>query len=428
MSRLVSSLLWAVLTQVAQVANAQDFYWQVQGVDGQFASAMEACRARYPAPVVKSTYTQTLTGFRDDPGSNDPAYHECIIKNTSNSGAWEPYYTYIPLYRWGTSCPVDTEYDSETGECITANACDASIGPGIFKNSGPIIQSNGNNYVVTSGGGSVCYNSCSYTLADRASSCYFDVGSTTSGFCNYIGTPSGDGCSAPDAPLGSTGDPLNAPDAEDVPDSDPDDPGCSAIPGYVWSGTTCVKAPDEDSGSDGEGEGSDDGSGDGGSDGGSGGGDSGGGSDGGSDDGSGDGGGNNDGSGDGSGGDSDGEDGQCDPATDPNKCQGNVPGPGGALGEPEPGNWDEANAEWDQRLDEVKAELKAKVRENVNGMKAAFDLNLGGGSGQLPCETFTVFGRSMSLCVSAYSDTLSSLRYVLLLIAAVVAAFVILKD
>ncbi|MCQ4265524.1 attachment protein [Stutzerimonas stutzeri] len=305
-----------------------------------------------------------------------------------------------------------------------ASQCDANISPGIFKNTGSIINSNGNNYVVTSGGGSVCYDSCSYTLADRASSCYFDVGSTTSGFCNYIGTPSGDNCSAPDAPLGATGDPLNAPDAEDVPDSDPDDPGCSAIPGYVWSGTTCVKAPGDDGDDGGEDGGSDDGSGDGGS----GGGNNGGGSDGGSGDGGGNDGGSGDGDGSGGGsGEGNGE-GQCNPATDPNKCQGTVPGPGGQLGEPESGSWDQANAEWDQRLDEVKAELKAKVRENVNGMKAAFDLNLGGGSGQLPCETFTVFGQSMSLCVSTYSDTLSSLRYVLLLIAAVVAAFVILKD
>ncbi|MBX6589599.1 hypothetical protein ISF05_30990 [Pseudomonas aeruginosa] len=93
------------------------------------------------------------------------------------------------------------------------------------------------------------------------------------------------------------------------PPSDPNDPGCPK--GYSWSGTTCVKTPTDptdptdpkDPGGDG---------------GGTGGGGTGGGGDGGT------------GGGDGGTG---GGDGKCDPAKDPNKCQGNG---GGGSGQCDP--------------------------------------------------------------------------------------------
>jgi len=173
-------------------------------------------------------------------------------------------------------------------------------GPGIFAKSGPVISSNGNNYVAVAGGGSVCFGQCTHSLSDRAASCYGSGEGT--GFCNYVGTPTGDICSESDAPLGRTGDPLNPPDTSDVPPSDPNDPGCP--PGYGWSGTTCAKNPDDNGNPPGDGSGGDggdtgggDGSGgDGGDTGGGGGGDNGGG------DGSGGDGGDT-GGGDGSGGD-----------------------------------------------------------------------------------------------------------------------------
>lgn len=160
----------------------------------------------------------------------------------------------------------------------------AAGGPGIFSKSGPLINSNGSNYVVTSGGGSVCYGQCSHTLADRPASCYATAEGSTSGFCNYIGTPTGETCSEPDAPLGSTGSPLNPADTPNVPPSDPNDPGCPD--GYGWSGTTCSKLPPPDGGDTGGGDtGGDTGGGDtgGGDTGGGGGGDSGGGDTGGGD-------------------------------------------------------------------------------------------------------------------------------------------------
>lgn len=195
----------------------------------------------------------------------------------------------------GSNCPAPV--DPEPQDC-------SNLSPGIFKSpSGPIINSGGRNYIATGfpPGASVCFGGCSYSIGSSASSCYKDIGSGTSGYCNYIGTGTGDTCTEPDAALGAPGDALNPPDTPDVPPSDPNDP-CAGMPGYSWSGTTCVKVPD-DNGSPPGGDtgGGDSGGNNGGSDGGSGGGNSGGGDSGGGNNGGGDGSGNGDGDGNGSG-------------------------------------------------------------------------------------------------------------------------------
>ncbi|MCY1524497.1 hypothetical protein D9M68_594330 [compost metagenome] len=61
-------------------------------------------------------------------------------------------------------------------------------------------------------------------------------------------------------------------------------------------------------------------------------------------------------------------------------------------------------------------------------MKGAFDLNLGSGGGKLPCNSFTVFKQSISLCFTDYVETLGYLRNILLVMAALLAALIILKD
>lgn len=227
--------------------------------------------------------------------------------------------------RSGDTCAPDSTYNPQTGECEPPPPDCSSASPGIFKSPpAGVINSNGANYVATSSPGTVCYNQCSYSTSDRASSCFLTPGSTTQGYCNYIGNATGENCTEPDYPLGAPGDPLNPPETPDVPPSDPNDPGCP--PGYGWSGTTCVKNPTDDGGN---GPGDGDGDGDSGGGGGSGGGDGNGGDGGdGGDGGSGNGG---DGDGNGSGGDGDGNgggdgngdgdgEGECDPAKDPNKC------------------------------------------------------------------------------------------------------------
>lgn len=212
--------------------------------------------------------------------------------------------------RSGDSCPAGHDYDSDTGECVPPPVDCSTAGPGIFSKTGSIINSDGKNYVVTQGGGTVCYGQCNHTLSNSASSCYSS--GDGNGFCNYIGTPDGTNCTGTDAPLGRTGDPLNPPDTPNVPPSDPNDPGCP--PGYGWSGTTCAKNPDDNGNPPGDG-------GDGGDTGGGGGGGGGGGNDGG--DGSGGGGGD---TGGGDGGDGDGGD------TGGGLPGGGVPGGGGSGG------------------------------------------------------------------------------------------------
>ncbi|HBO7639550.1 TPA: attachment protein, partial [Pseudomonas aeruginosa] len=109
-------------------------------------------------------------------------------------------------------------------------------------------------------------------------------------------------------------------------------------------------------------------------------------------------------------------------------CSPGPAGPGGELKEPKPGTWDDAIATWEQKVEQAKKELKDKVRANVDQMKGAFDLNLAEGGGQLPCESMTIWGRSYSLCVADYADQLSNLRVALLLMAALIAAFILLRD
>src|SRR5690606_7457211 len=103
--------------------------------------------------------------------------------------------------RKDTNCRADQVYDFELkycvcppGEALIDGQCSAepdplpppdcsTAGPGIFSKTGPVISSDGANYVVTQGGGSACYGQCNHTLSESASSCYSSGEGT--GFCNY---------------------------------------------------------------------------------------------------------------------------------------------------------------------------------------------------------------------------------------------------
>ncbi|MGP0173384.1 virulence factor TspB C-terminal domain-related protein [Pseudomonas sp. NCHU5208] len=266
------------------------------------SSAAESCRLY--ASYNESEYVSNTAGG-------------CTYRHWQYGQAW------TQISRSGDSCSnPDDIYDDQRGDCSPPPP-ECPVGD-MFPAKGsdsPVVNSGGRNYVVDGGPPSVCYNQCTYNGGDYtpATSCYFVSGSTTTGFCNYVLKSTGGSCGADSYELSRSGDSLNPPDTPDVPPSDPDDPGCGDVPGYVWSGTTCVKDPGN---SDGPGDGSDgDGSGDG-----NGNGDGDGNSDGG---GSGNGDGSGDGNGDGDGSDGDGNgsgegngegEGQCDPATDPNKC------------------------------------------------------------------------------------------------------------
>ncbi|WP_405045449.1 attachment protein [Pseudomonas aeruginosa] len=372
---LLVSLLWHSL------ASADFYQWKIS-IPGKptafFPSYTAACQ--YYFDNTSANWLKEI---------NKLSYKE-VQCNVSGTGGitWQTSATILT----GDSCPPEQELDPADGACKPPpEECkEGELFPAKGPDS-PVVTSGGRNYVGDGGAPSACYQSCEYGGNPSPASCYLVKGSTTTGFCNYILKGTGQNCGADSYTFAQTGDSLNPPDTPNTDPSDPNDPGCP--PGWSWSGTTCVKTPtDPTDPTDPTTPG-----GDGGGDGNGGGDNNGGGNDGGTGNG-----------GDGSGG-------------------GDGNGGGGGSG-PTPGTWDDAIATWEKKVEEAKKELKTKVKANVDQMKGAFDLNLAEGGGQLPCESMTIWGKSYSLCISDYAGQLSSLRVALLLMAALIAALILLKD
>lgn len=422
--------LLAVLLFWSSAASAAPYVWNLVGYSVNKPSAAAACEAARVIADRSSDWHFIETHVASLNGRKGFCYIKYVersrpenIKECSNCDDWA-------LYRTGDSCAnPDDQYNESTGACEPPpEECkEGELFPAKGPDS-PVVTSGGRNYVGDGGAPTACYQSCEYGGNPSPASCYLVKGSTTTGFCNYILKGTGQSCGADSYTFSQTGDSLNPPDTPNTDPSDPNDPGCP--PGWSWSGTTCVKTPtnptdptdpttpggDGDGGGDGNGGGNNNG---GGNDGGTGnGGDGSGGGDG-------NGGGDGSGDGDGSGTGGDGN-GTCDPAKE--NCSTGPEGPGGELKEPTPGTWDDAIATWEKKVEEAKQELKTKVKANVDQMKGAFDLNLAEGGGQLPCESMTIWGKSYSLCISDYAGQLSSLRVALLLMAALIAALILLKD
>ncbi|WP_408006051.1 attachment protein [Pseudomonas aeruginosa] len=419
--------LLAVLLFWSSAASAAPYVWNLVGYSVNKPSAAAACEAARVIADRSSDWHFIETHVASLNGRKGFCYIKYVersrpenIKECSNCDDWA-------LYRTGDSCAnPDDQYNESTGACEPPpEECkEGELFPAKGPDS-PVVTSGGRNYVGDGGAPTACYQSCEYGGNPSPASCYLVKGSTTTGFCNYILKGTGQSCGADSYTFSQTGDSLNPPDTPNTDPSDPNDPGCP--PGWSWSGTTCVKTPTDptdptdpttpggDGGGDGNGGGNNNG---GGNDGGTGNGDGSGGGDG-------NGGGDGSGDGDGSGTGGDGN-GTCDPAKE--NCSTGPEGPGGELKEPTPGTWDDAIATWEKKVEEAKQELKTKVKANVDQMKGAFDLNLAEGGGQLPCESMTIWGKSYSLCISDYAGQLSSLRVALLLMAALIAALILLKD
>lgn len=418
--------LLAVLLFWSSAASAAPYVWNLVGYSVNKPSAAAACEAARVIADRSSDWHFIETHVASLNGRKGFCYIKYVersrpenIKECSNCDDWA-------LYRTGDSCAnPDDQYNESTGACEPPpEECkEGELFPAKGPDS-PVVTSGGRNYVGDGGAPTACYQSCEYGGNPSPASCYLVKGSTTTGFCNYILKGTGQSCGADSYTFSQTGDSLNPPDTPNTDPSDPNDPGCP--PGWSWSGTTCVKTPTDPTdptdpttpGGDGGGDGGGNNNG-GGNDGGTGnGGDGSGGGDG-------NGGGDGSGDGDGSGTGGDGN-GTCDPAKE--NCSIGPEGPGGELKEPTPGTWDDAIATWEKKVEEAKQELKTKVKANVDQMKGAFDLNLAEGGGQLPCESMTIWGKSYSLCISDYAGQLSSLRVALLLMAALIAALILLKD
>lgn len=419
--------LLAVLLFWSSAASAAPYVWNLVGYSVNKPSAAAACEAARVIADRSSDWHFIETHVASLNGRKGFCYIKYVersrpenIKECSNCDDWA-------LYRTGDSCAnPDDQYNESTGACEPPpEECkEGELFPAKGPDS-PVVTSGGRNYVGDGGAPTACYQSCEYGGNPSPASCYLVKGSTTTGFCNYILKGTGQSCGADSYTFSQTGDSLNPPDTPNTDPSDPNDPGCP--PGWSWSGTTCVKTPTNPSDpTDPTTPGGDGGGGDGGGNN-NGGGNDGGTGNGGDGSGGGDGNGGGDGSGDGDGSGTGGDgNGTCDPAKE--NCSTGPEGPGGELKEPTPGTWDDAIATWEKKVEEAKQELKTKVKANVDQMKGAFDLNLAEGGGQLPCESMTIWGKSYSLCISDYAGQLSSLRVALLLMAALIAALILLKD
>lgn len=302
-------ILFSIIFFFSAPLLATEYYWGYSS--GTQIPSMTSFKASSPnhwcdqAETVSTNTVQykTVTIFSDTTA-------QCYLNYGATSA-------YVQLMRYGDSCPVGKIFNSQTGACETdcSNTLDDYLllrGP-----DSSVFNSNGINYISSTSdsvSGS-CSQGCGYEpTSSFGASCYLVAGSTTTGYCNYIVRGTGESCTSQNiTPGDTTGDPLNPspdPDPSD-PEPEPEPDPCHGVPGYSWTGTTCVPTPPGDGSGDGNGDSGGD-TGGGGNNGGgdTGGGDSGGGDSGGGDSGGADSGGGTPGTGNGSGGTGDG-DGDC---------------------------------------------------------------------------------------------------------------------
>ncbi|WP_193453079.1 hypothetical protein [Pseudomonas nitroreducens] len=401
--RLILSALMLLLAGLSPVAFAATYQWKITSTGSIYNSPLEACDSRLGVMQATGNYTGERSGF----DRRSPTQYYCSYWNSSgkvNISSWL-------IDRIGDSCPEGQVYDDTVGvdKCVVDKPTDAEC-----KTRDKYTKAV--QFVFTDGGAVLDLD------PEIKDGCVYEPGSPENcndNVCTVDMNPVGndDMSDNPDNPdqqlqdyldelakkfeckktangtVGCTGAQTTPPDI------DPDD---KCPPGYSWSGTACFPTtgggnenPDGSGGNTGGGDGGNNG-GDGGTNPGTGNGD-GGGSTGG-------------GTGGGDGGTNGGD------------------GPKQSLGQPKQGNWDEALETWTAKVDAAKKEFSEKIKDNADQLKGVFDLNLGEGGGKLPCGSFVAWKKTFSLCFTEYEEKLSYLRYALMFMASVLAAFVILKE
>lgn len=392
-------LLLALLAGFSPSAFAEDYYWyDTLFPDVHYQTPTEACQVK----VNRETPGRTFIVEIVNPTANVSAYCRTYWNGS--------FYGTLSVSRGGTGC--SGTYDVASGVCSVAGPTDAECKTRDAYTK--IVQ-----FSFVDGQAVISVD------PEVKEQCIYEPGepkNCTSTQCEFDMSPSGnddmsDNPENPDQQLQDYLDELakkfdcvktvngtvgctNA--QQTPPDVDPED---KCFPGYSWSGTTCVATPGGPAENNNSG---------GGSGGGNNGGNTGGGSDGGTNPGTGGGEGGSDGGGNSGGGSDNGTDGGD--------------GPKETLEQPKQGSWDKALEEWDAKVEEAKESFRDKINENADQLKGVFDLNLGEGGGKLPCDTFTVWKKTVSLCFTAYEEKLSYLRYALMFMASVLAAFAILKE
>lgn len=95
----------------------------------------------------------------------------------------------------------------------------------------------------------------------------------------------------------------------------------------------------------------------------------------------------------------------------------------------EKADFDDANDEWDKKIETAKEELKSKSKDITDLFQPLKQINLASGGAELPCgNSFEVLGQSMSICFSKYSEQLLPLAAIILFICTVIALFIVFKD
>lgn len=231
---------------------------------------------------------------------------------------------------------------------------------------------------------------------------------------------------------------CSAPNEEDDKEEEKPEEEHKCPSGFIWTGTTCTadnsgnENGGEDNGSDGKEEGNDNnnnGSGGGNNSGGSSGGSGGGGGGGTGSPGTETGGGNGNGDGDGSSGGGGG--------SGSGSGNGNGDGEGEGSGKPYGKEFEKGDAkgfgdgldEWDKKIEDSKKEIEKTIDDLYDTIKDDLVIRLPEGWGSLPCYKFSIpfYGTSMKICIADYESDLSYIRYALIFIASVFAAYVILR-
>lgn len=226
---------------------------------------------------------------------------------------------------------------------------------------------------------------------------------------------------------------CSAPNEEDDKEEEKPEEEDKCQSGYIWTGTTCTadnsgsENGGENNGSDGKEEGNDNnnnGSGGGNNSGGSSGGSGGGGS---GSPGTEAGGGKGDGDGSSGGGSGSGS----------GSGNGNGDGDGEGSGKPYGKEFEKTDSkgfgdgldEWDKKIEDSKKEIEKTIDDLYDTIKDDLVIRLPEGWGSLPCYKFSIpfYGTSMKICIADYESDLSYIRYALIFIASVFAAYVILR-
>ncbi len=258
-------------------------YWIVTGLNDKFGSAVDACVAG-----IGDNPSWVFDKLSDE--GQAPNVWGCQVKTKDGSGS-----TSRHIWASRRSCPVDTVFNAQTGQCEAPSQCEAGQSSSFeFLYCYNYDGGNGCSAGTSTGRpGSFCRNSCvhipDYNPSTTDADCYaYQNGDGSSGpavFCSVTAETNGSECSG-----------------EYTPDSPDNSCPSGTVPGQLNGKNVCIPSGDGggDGGDNGGGDGGDNGGGDGGDNGGGDGGDDGGGD--GGDNGGGDGGGDGGGNGNGNGG------------------------------------------------------------------------------------------------------------------------------